>query len=113
MWVWGGGRQKTSGSCSNALTTPRPVRLHPRTDSISWPPAIHPSSSTEQWGNRVQLPFSVRLSHSVLVLGVLSCRDAPETSLAVASVGAQTPARVAQLQAAVDASRRTALVAAA
>jgi serine protease Do len=49
----------------------------------------------------------------VLVLGVLSCRDAPETSLAVASVGAQTPARVAQLQAAVDASRRTALVAAA
>ena len=48
-----------------------------------------------------------------LLLGGLGCRDAPEPRLSVASAGAQAPARVAQVQTAIDASRRTALVAAA
>ena len=61
----------------------------------------------------MQLPFSAKARSLVLGLGVLGCRDAPDPRLTTASVGAQTPARVAQVQTAVDASRRTALVAAA
>jgi len=54
-----------------------------------------------------------KIRHLVLLLGALGCRDAPEPPLTVASAGAQTPSRVAQVQTAIDASRRTALVAAA
>jgi serine protease Do len=44
---------------------------------------------------------------------VLACRDAPHATLNVASAGAQTSSRVVPAQAAVNVSRRTALVAAA
>jgi serine protease Do len=53
------------------------------------------------------------VSGLVLTLAALGCRDAPGDRLAVATAGAQTPTKVAQVQTAVDASRRTALVAAA
>ncbi len=46
-------------------------------------------------------------------LGVLGCRDQTEGPLVTASAGAQNPARVTQIQRAIDASRQTALVAAA
>jgi serine protease Do len=49
----------------------------------------------------------------VLASGAVGCREAPSQELTVASAGAQTPTRASQVQAAVDASRRTALVAAA
>jgi serine protease Do len=47
-----------------------------------------------------------------LLLVATGCRDAPET-LTVDRAGAQTPARVHEVQTAIDASRRTALVTAA
>ena len=57
------------------------------------------------------------ISHSVtalaLGLAVSGCRDADRASIRITSAGAQTPRNVAQAQTAVDASRRTALVAAA
>jgi serine protease Do len=58
-------------------------------------------------------PRSDKIRCLVLLLGGLGCRDAPEPPLTVASAGAQAPARVTQVQTAIDASRRTALVAAA
>jgi serine protease Do len=61
----------------------------------------------------VLLPFSAKVHRLVLALGVLGCRDAPQAELAVATAGAQTPATPAHVQSTVDASRRTALVAAA
>jgi serine protease Do len=64
----------------------------------------------------VQLPFPARLCLPLLMLATFGCRDAPPPRLAVASAGAQTPspvAQAAQVQTAVDASRRTALVTAA
>jgi serine protease Do len=62
--------------------------------------------------NRVRPPSSAKV-HLALALGVLGCREAPDSQLSVATAGAQTSARVAPVQTAVDASRRTALVAAA
>ena len=44
---------------------------------------------------------------------MLGCRDAPLRDLKVASAGAQAPARITQVRTAIDASRRTAVVAAA
>jgi serine protease Do len=49
----------------------------------------------------------------LLLLAALGCREAPASGLAIASSGMQTPKRVSPVQTAVDASRRTALVAAA
>jgi serine protease Do len=60
---------------------------------------------------RLQLPGS--LCRLAVAAGVLACRDTRLPDLNTASAGAQTPARVAQVQSAIDASRRTALVAAA
>ena len=62
--------------------------------------------------NRVQLPLSAKL-RLALAVGLLGCRDAPDPQLSVATAGAQTSARITSEQTAVDASRRTALVAAA
>jgi serine protease Do len=53
-----------------------------------------------------------RLAQLALGAALLGCRDSPP-DLTVSSAGAQTAARVPALQSAVDASRRTALVAAA
>jgi serine protease Do len=61
----------------------------------------------------VRPPRSDNIRCLVFLLGALGCRDAPEPPLSVASAGAQAPSRVAQVQTAIDASRRTALVAAA
>ena len=60
----------------------------------------------------MRLPFSAE-AQLALALTMLGCRDSPEPQLTVASAGAQTSARTAPVQTAVDASRRTALVAAA
>ncbi|HEX2249199.1 MAG TPA: trypsin-like peptidase domain-containing protein [Gemmatimonadales bacterium] len=59
------------------------------------------------------LPSSVRTACLVLGIGILGCRDRPAGPLVVASAGAQNPARLTRVQTAVDASRQTALVAAA
>ena len=62
------------------------------------------------------LPFSARITYlliGLIALGGLGCRDASPPRLAVARAGAQTPTRVAGVQTAIDASRRTALVTAA
>jgi serine protease Do len=61
----------------------------------------------------VLLPSSVRTAWLVLGIGILGCRDRPAGPLVVASAGAQNPARVTRVQTAIDASRQTALVAAA
>jgi serine protease Do len=66
-----------------------------------------------RWDFRVRQPISSKSFHLALVLGTLSCRDAPPGALAVARSGVQTPQPVAQVQNAVSASRRTALVSAA
>ena len=49
----------------------------------------------------------------ILALALFGCREAPRTELSVARAGAQAPSRTASAQTAIDASRRTALVAAA
>jgi serine protease Do len=56
-------------------------------------------------------PILSRLTPLALGAALLGCRDSP-SSLTVSSVGAQAPARVTAVQSTVDASRRTALVAA-
>jgi serine protease Do len=62
----------------------------------------------------MRLRFSTNLTSGlVLAAGALGCRDAPPTELKIASAGAQTSTRVARTQTVVDASRRTAIVAAA
>ena len=61
----------------------------------------------------MQLRLSAKAYPLLLVLGVLDCRDAPDSRLTVASAGAQASTRVAPAQNAIDASRRTALVTAA
>jgi serine protease Do len=61
----------------------------------------------------VQLRHWARLRPFIVALGISACREAPPARLTVASVGAQTPTRVAEVQTAVTASRRTALVTAA
>ena len=53
-------------------------------------------------------PFALALT-----IGLVGCRDASESRLSVASVGAQTPSRASQAQSSIESSRRTALVAAA
>jgi serine protease Do len=57
------------------------------------------------------MPRRIRFSFA-LVAALLGCRDSP-SALTVSSAGGQTAARVAEVQSAVNASRRTALVAAA
>ncbi|HEY3012467.1 MAG TPA: trypsin-like peptidase domain-containing protein [Gemmatimonadales bacterium] len=57
--------------------------------------------------------ISAKVPRFALALALLGCRDAPQPRLTIASAGAQTPAPVEQIQTAVSASRRTALVAAA
>src|SRR3954466_13275128 len=52
-------------------------------------------------------------AHIALLVALLGCRDAKPVPLSVASAGGQTPKPVAQVQTAVDASRKTALVSAA
>jgi serine protease Do len=61
----------------------------------------------------VQLPIWANLAALTLAAGLTGCREAPHPTLKIASAGARTPARVAQAQAAINVSRRTALVAAA
>jgi serine protease Do len=61
----------------------------------------------------VQLRYWASLGPFILALGISACREAPHPRLTVASVGAQTPSRAAEVQTAVTASRRTALVTAA
>jgi serine protease Do len=61
----------------------------------------------------VPQPISSRAHQLVLLLGILSCRDSTPARLTVATAGVQTPKPVAQMQAAVAASRKTALVSAA
>ncbi|HEV7365177.1 MAG TPA: trypsin-like peptidase domain-containing protein [Gemmatimonadales bacterium] len=61
----------------------------------------------------MQLPTWANLAGLTLAAGLLACRDAPHPTLKIASAGAQTPTRVVPAQAAIDGSRRTALVAAA
>jgi serine protease Do len=59
------------------------------------------------------LRLSARIPHLALALCAVACRDRADSGLSVASAGAQTSTRLAPVQAAVDASRRTALVTAA
>jgi serine protease Do len=61
----------------------------------------------------VLLPCLVRTACLAVGLGVLGCQDHTEGPLVTASAGAQNPARETQVQRAIDASRQTALVAAA
>jgi len=58
------------------------------------------------------VPRPLWASVLALTLGLAGCRDA-EPALRLASAGAQTPSRVSQAQSSIEASRRTALVAAA
>jgi serine protease Do len=60
----------------------------------------------------VPRPISSK-AHIALLVALLGCRDAKPVPLSVASAGVQTPKPVAQVQTAVDASRKTALVSAA
>jgi serine protease Do len=60
----------------------------------------------------VLLPCLARSACLVTGLGILGCGDSPEP-LVVASAGVQSPVRATPVQAAVDASRQTALVSAA
>ncbi len=61
----------------------------------------------------MRLRFSASVCPLAFAAGMLGCRDAPPRELKVASAGAQAPARITQVRTAVDASRRTAVVAAA
>ncbi len=61
----------------------------------------------------MQLPTWANLARLTLAAGLVACRDAPHRTLKIASAGVQTPTRVVQAQAAINVSRRTALVAAA
>jgi serine protease Do len=61
----------------------------------------------------VQQRIRADLAALLLVLVPLGCREAPASRLAVASSGMQTPKQISRMQTDVEASRRTALVAAA
>jgi len=61
----------------------------------------------------VRLPTWANVPGLTLALALVACRDAPHPTLKIESSGAQTPTRVVQAQAAINVSRRTALVAAA
>ena len=61
----------------------------------------------------MRLRFSASLCRLAVAAGILGCRDGPQRELKVASAGAQAPARITQVRTAIDASRRTAVVAAA
>jgi serine protease Do len=63
--------------------------------------------------NCVPRPIWANVSWLSIALGILGCGDAPSPRLTVASAGAQSPLRVAEVQNSVSSSRRTALVAAA
>jgi serine protease Do len=65
------------------------------------------------WGLRVPRPNSYKLYQLALALAILSCREEAPRRVSVTSAGVQTPKQAAQIQNAVNASRKTALVAAA
>jgi serine protease Do len=71
------------------------------------------NSTRRAWDSRVQQPIWYKGFLIAGLLGLLSCRDPRPRPLSVTTAGAQTPKPVTQLQNAVDASRRTALVSAA
>jgi serine protease Do len=69
-------------------------------------------SSTEPRESFVRLRWPASIGSVLLLLGALSCREAPER-LTVDRAGAQTPTQTQGARTAIDASRRTALVTAA
>src|SRR5690349_17954725 len=98
---------------SAARTTVRPALLPRRMDCTLWQRSIHRNFIRRSWNSRVRQPIVYKASFIAMLLGVMSCRDPRPHQLSVATAGAQTPKPVSQVQNAVDASRRTALVSAA